>query len=156
VELVTHKALHFAYPRDVVWAAMGDVGSYQRWWPWLRSFDASRLATDAIWRCAVRPPLGYTVTFSIAFTRVIEGSLAEARVSGDICGGAELTLTDVDGGCDVVVRSDLEPESRFLRMLSKTVPPVARYGHDWVLSTGARQFEQRALVLTADVPDTTT
>jgi hypothetical protein len=35
------------------------------------------------------------------------------------------------------------------------VPAVARYGHDWVLATGARQFEQRAL-LSVDAPDTTT
>ena len=134
---------------------MADVDSYRLWWPWLRSFDAAALETDQVWRCVVRPPLPYTVTFAIAFTRVIPNALAEARVSGDISGAAELTLTDTDAGCEVVVRSDLQPESRFLRMLSKTFPPVARYGHDWVLSTGARQFEARAL-LSVDVPDTTT
>jgi hypothetical protein len=155
VELVTHKALHFAHDRATVWAAMADVGSYRQWWPWLRDFDAEALATDAVWRCTVRAPVGYTVSFRIAFTRVIDASLVEARVSGDIAGGAELTLRDGEKHCEVVVRSNLQPESRFLRILSNTVPPVARYGHDWVLATGARQFEQRALA-TSDVPDTTT
>jgi hypothetical protein len=26
-----------AWPHSV-WAAIGDTGSYQQWWPWLRSF----------------------------------------------------------------------------------------------------------------------
>jgi uncharacterized protein YndB with AHSA1/START domain len=155
VELVTHKALHFSQPRAEVWAAMADVESYRQWWPWLRAFQARALATDDVWRCTVRAPVGYTVSFAIAFTRVVDGSLAEARVSGDIRGGAELTLTDAEGGCSVVVRSDLQPESRFLRFLTRTVPAVARYGHDWVLATGAKQFEQRAL-LSVDARDTTT
>jgi hypothetical protein len=156
VELVTHTALHFARDRADVWAAMADVDSYKQWWPWLRSFEAKALATDQVWRCVVRPPLPYTVTFAIAFTRVVDGSLAEARVSGDIVGAAELSLRDTDVGCEAVVRSDLRPDSRFLRLLAKTVPSVARYGHDWILTTGAKQFEQRALApLNVDVPDTT-
>ncbi|HUR77998.1 MAG TPA: hypothetical protein VMZ22_08615 [Acidimicrobiales bacterium] len=154
MELVTEKTLHFAHDRAAVWAAMADVGSYQRWWPWLRRFDAAELATHAVWRCTVRPPLGYTVSFSIAFTRVVASSVVEARVSGDIAGDAELLLSDAGDACEVLVRSDLQPESRFLRILANTAPPVARFGHDWVLTTGARQFEHRAL-LNVGAQDTT-
>lgn len=155
MELITHQTLHFTHDRAAVWAAMADVDSYRTWWPWLRRFEAEALATDRLWRCVVRPPLPYTVTFAIAFTRVVERSVVEARVTGDVVGDAELTLRDADAGCEVVVRSDLRPDSPFLRLLARTVPGVARYGHDWILGTGARQFERRAL-LSADARGTTT
>ncbi|HVT77424.1 MAG TPA: hypothetical protein VHD87_10365, partial [Acidimicrobiales bacterium] len=74
--------------------------------------------------------------------------------SGDVAGDATLTLDDADDGCVVVVRSDLSPRSGFLRFLAATFPPVARYGHDWILSTGADQFAARAL--SAGARDTTT
>jgi hypothetical protein len=154
VELVTHKALRFAHPRAAVWAAMADVGSYRRWWPWLRAFEARALASGEQWRCTVRPPLPYTVSFVIAFSDVVAEEHAVARVTGDIEGTADLTLRDVAGATEVVVRSDLQPRSGFLRVLATTLPPVARYGHDWILSTGAAQFEARALNVGA--PDTTT
>jgi hypothetical protein len=134
---------------------MADVGSYRQWWPWLRSFEALELERGDVWRCSVSPPLPYTVTFAIAFDDVFPEERIIASVSGDIVGTAELELTDTDAGCDVEVRSDLQPRSAFLRLLATTVPPVARYGHDWILATGATQFEARALTPSADAPDTT-
>ncbi len=136
---------------------MADVESYQRWWPWLRSFEAVELERGDVWRCSVSPPLPYTVTFDISFDDVFPEERIIASVSGDIVGMAELEITDNDTGCDVVVRSDLQPRSAFLRLLAKTLPPVVRYGHDWILATGATQFEARALGgASADAPDTTT
>lgn len=154
MELVTLKALQFPHPRTVVWAAMADVDSYQRWWPWLRAFDARALATGEQWHCTVRPPLPYTVSFTLTFDDVSDEEHALVRVGGDVGGTAHLTLRDTSAGCEVEVRSDLAPQSTFLRFLTSTLPPVARFGHDWILSTGARQFEERALSVGA--PDTTT
>jgi hypothetical protein len=154
VELVTHKAFRFAHPRAAVWAAMADVSAYRRWWPWLRAFDARALATGEQWRCTVRAPVPYTVSFTIAFEDVVAEERARAHVSGDIVGTAELTLNDEGEECEAVVRSDLAPRSLFLRVLASTFPPVARYGHDWILTTGAQQFDERALSVGAR--DTTT
>lgn len=134
---------------------MADVGSYQRWWPWLRTFEAVELERGDVWRCSVSPPLPYTVTFAIAFDDVFPEERIVASVTGDIVGNAELDITDTSTGCEVVVRSDLQPRSPFLRLLAKTLPPVVRYGHDWILATGAAQFEAQALA-SAGAPDTTT
>jgi uncharacterized protein YndB with AHSA1/START domain len=156
VQLVTQKDIHFPYERAVVWAAMADVDSFRLWWPWLRTFDARALAAGDEWRCTVRPPMPYTVSFTIAVEDVVAEERVLARVHGDIGGTAELTLFSVDDGCRVVVRSDLAPQSRFLRVMATTLPPVARFGHDWILSTGAMQFKARALPATSGAPDTTT
>jgi hypothetical protein len=135
---------------------MADVGSYREWWPWLRAFDAAGLRTGEEWRCTVRAPLGYSVSFALRFDAVVECERISTTVTGDISGTADLTLHDTPAGCDVVVVSDLAPRSSFLRVLATTVPPVARFGHDWILSTGAEQFEARALRVSAGAPDTTT
>jgi uncharacterized protein YndB with AHSA1/START domain len=153
--MVTHKDLHFAYPLAVVWAAMADDGSYQRWWPWLRTFEARALATGEDWRCVVRPPLPYTVSFTITFDEVVAEEQVVAHVHGDISGTAELTVAAIGDECGVVVRSDLAPQSRFLRVMATTLPPLARFGHDWILSTGAAQFAARALPATSGAPGTT-
>jgi hypothetical protein len=135
---------------------MADVDSYRGWWPWLRRFDAEALRTGEAWQCTVTPPLRYSVSFTIAFDDVVDCRRIAARVSGDIAGRAELELLDARDGCDVIVRSDLAPRSGFLRVLATTLPPVARFGHDWILTTGAEQFEARALRVSTGAPDTTT
>jgi hypothetical protein len=38
------------------------------------------------------------------------------------------------------------PASPFLTRMSKLAPPVARFGHNWILRTGARQFNKKALL----------
>jgi hypothetical protein len=135
---------------------MADVHAYKAMWPWLRTFDARALVTGDEWRCTVRPPLPYTVSFVVTLAEVVQDERVTARVSGDIAGTAELTLHGVAGACEVVVRSDLQPRSGFLKVLANTLPPVARFGHDWILSTGAAPFERRAFGVTYDARDTTT
>jgi hypothetical protein len=41
--------------------------------------------------------------------------------------------------------SHLEPGNSLLRAVARLAAPVVRYGHDWVLDTGARQFIDRAV-----------
>ncbi len=146
VKVATEKALRFDASRTTVWNAMADVDSYRMWWPWLDTFDAEPLAPGAVWRCRVRPPLPYTVSFAIAFDEVVDERAIAVTVTGEISGPARLELSDApDGGCAVTVTSLLEPRSGFLRVLATTLPPVARFGHDWIIGTGAAQFEKRAL-----------
>lgn len=124
---------------------MTDVTSYQRWWPWLRSFEAATLAVDEVWRCSVKAPLGYSLSFSLKFEVVVPEHHIEASVRGDILGGAWIDLEERGAASDVWVRSMFVPASPFLQRLSKFAPPVARLGHDLLLRQGARQFNERAL-----------
>lgn len=146
MRISTDRRLPFdaAVPR--VWDAMADVDSYRQWWPWLRTFDAHALAVGEIWNCAVRAPLGYTVAFTLKFDVVVPEQHVEASLRGDIVGGAWIDLEERGGASDVWIRSELAPASPFLRRLSRFVYPVARAGHDAIISNGARQFQERALI----------
>jgi len=133
-------------PRDEVWNLISGVSAYRRWWPWLRSFDAAALATGEEWRCTVQPPVPYLVRFGVVIERVEVPVLVRATVSGDVVGSATLTLDDAGDGCTATLQSSLAPGNSALRLVSRFAAPIARFGHDWVLDSGARQFIDRALV----------
>jgi uncharacterized protein YndB with AHSA1/START domain len=136
----------FAEPPEVVWAALSDVGAYRRWWPWLTELDAAGFEAGATWRCRVRPPLPYSLRFTVTLEEVDGPSYAVATVAGDIEGHASLDLAGrADGGTDLRLASVLQSSNASLRLLADLGPPIVRFGHDWILDTGLRQFRRRAL-----------
>ena len=138
---------HFPMPasRAVVWDALGRPDRFDETWPWLRSFDGSELRAGVTWRCEVQPPVPYRVRFAIHLREVVEGELIEAEVDGDVAGSARLELVDGELGTDLWLRSELAPGNGLLRSILRVMPPLARYGHDWILDTGARQFRDQRL-----------
>ena len=140
MEIRSEHRYRFPAPREAVWAALGDVGAYPSWWPWLRRFDARALAAGDVWRCEIRPPLPYVVRLAVSLAAVSAPSLVTARVAGGVEGDAELSLVPVDGGTELRVASCLVPRHVPARAVARLLPGIARRGHDWVFDTGAAQF----------------
>jgi hypothetical protein len=141
VEIVSDRTYSFDHPRDRVWGTIGNLDCYPTRWPWLRNFDATSLEPGATWTCAIQPPLPYTLRIRVAIVQVDPGRLISATVHGDLRGSATVRLTGDDHErCDVRVESTLSPSNRVMGVAARLVAPVARWGHDWVLDTGARQF----------------
>jgi uncharacterized protein YndB with AHSA1/START domain len=132
-------------PREEAWSLISDVSNYGNWWPWLRVFDAAALAPGEEWRCEVQPPVPYLVRFRVVIEEVETAVRVQARVLGDVVGAATLRLEDTPSGCAATLDSTLAPGNTYLRMVSRFAGPIARFGHDWVLDTGARQFIARAV-----------
>jgi hypothetical protein len=128
-----------------LWAALTRLDRYQLWWPWLREFDAQLLAGDETWDCLVQPPLPYRVRFVVALEEVTAPTTVRASITGDVVGEARLDIVDQPNGSEVRLVSHLEPGNGFLKAVARLAAPVVRYGHDWVLDTGARQFIDRAV-----------
>ena len=131
--------------REHAWSLISDVSNYRNWWPWLRVFDAAALAPGEEWRCEVQPPLPYPVRFRVVIEEVDTAVRVRARVAGDVVGSATLRIEDTANGCTATLDSTLAPGSTALRMVSRFAGPIARYGHDWVLDSGARQFITRGV-----------
>lgn len=148
MQLHTDRRIAFDAPADAVWAAMTDVTAYRSWWPWLRTFEADALATGEIWRCEIVAPLRYTVAFTLKFDVVAAPFHVETSLRGDILGGAWIDVEDRGAQSDVWIRSEIFPSSRFLRGLTRFAYPIAKSGHDAIITSGARQFQQRALART--------
>ena len=136
---------HFPVPRSELWEAIVRVDEYQDWWPWLRSFDGTELKAGMQWQCRVQPPLPYSLRMVIDLDEVVAAELVTATVSGDIEGTAALHLDDAPDGSTARLVSALAPANRALKLVARAALPVVRFGHDWVLDTGARQFRERAL-----------
>jgi hypothetical protein len=131
---------------EAVWVLISEVANYRQWWPWLRVFDADRLAVGEEWHCEVQPPVPYPVRFRVTIEHIEVPSIVRARVGGDVVGDATLTLHGAADGCVATLRSSLAPGNTALRLVSRFAGPIARLGHDWVLDSGARQFISHAVV----------
>ena len=109
-------------------------------------FDAAALAEGEEWRCEVQPPVPYPVRFRVGIEHVEaprarpghgergRGGRGDAHPRGGGHAGARATLD-----------SSLAPGNTALRLVSRFAGPIARFGHDWVLDSGARQFIARAV-----------
>jgi uncharacterized protein YndB with AHSA1/START domain len=150
VEIRSQRREAFPVPPAEVWAAMGRVDAFRRWWPWLHRFEAAGLAPGETWTCEVRPPVPYSLTFTVTLDDVVPLERVRATIAGDVEGRAELALWAVEepgrpAGCEVTFSSWLAPGNPVLRAVAAVARPVARFGHDWVLDVGGRQFRERAL-----------
>ncbi len=128
-----------------LWTALEQVDDYRTWWPWLRRFDAEALAPGHTWLAHVQPPIPYWVRFSVRIDDADAPRSIKATVSGDVVGDARLEISDHPGGCEARLVSSLAPGNGFLKVVARMASPMVRFGHDWVLDTGARQFMRRAL-----------
>lgn len=135
----------FSVPPEELWEAMVRVDAYREWWPWLRSFDAIALATGEVWTAVVQPPLPYRLRFDIRLDEVEAPRVASAEVSGDIEGTARLEIEPTSHGSELHLVSELAPTNAVLRAVARVAHPMVRFGHEWVLDTGLRQFRDRAL-----------
>jgi uncharacterized protein YndB with AHSA1/START domain len=145
LEIVSDRRYTMAADVGTVWAALAGVDAYQRWWPWLRAFDASCLCEADVWRCTVRPPLPYTLRLTVSLLEVVQPALIRARVGGDVAGHAAVRLSPVPGGCEVRLTSRLAPARRSFAVVAAIARPAAVWAHDRVLDRGAAQFVERAL-----------
>jgi uncharacterized protein YndB with AHSA1/START domain len=139
------RCFMFAMPPEDLWALIEDPAVFPRWWPWLRRLEAKGLLTGDRWRCTVQPPLPYQVAFTIALDDVEAPRRAEATISGDIIGHAVLTIGPHPEGCEARLVSSLAPAHSLLRAVASVARPLVRFGHDWVLDQGARQFARHAI-----------
>lgn len=147
MDIRSDRRFEFDLGRVSVWEAITCVDRYQEWWPWLHGFDGTTFAEGVRWQCVVKPPLPYTLHFDVIVVEVIDHDLVRARIEGDITGWAQLTAADRGDASEFRLTSLLRPKTRSLRVITRIARPVATFGHDWVLDTGARQFRKTALHL---------
>ncbi len=145
MEVRSDRRWAFDVDAETLWSAIAALDEYRRWWPWLRRFDGRALVAGDTWECLVQPPLPYTLRFGIDIHDVVPHRLVTASVHGDITGTARLELEPDGSGCDVRLQSALAPANGVLKAIARVARPVAQFGHDWVLDTGARQFRARGL-----------
>jgi carbon monoxide dehydrogenase subunit G len=140
VEVTSDRWFTFPAPPEAVWKALQQTDLYPSWWPWLTEFEADGLHPGATWGCAVRSPLRTTLRFRLLIDTAADRVVA-ARLDGDLAGTARITLQSAGAGdtrlrLEARVRACAAP----VAVLTRLAPPVARWSHDRIVATGARQF----------------
>jgi hypothetical protein len=146
--ITTSRSYTIPIGRQAVWDLISEVSAYRSWWTWLRIFDASGLRVGEEWTCEVQPPLPYPVRFLEIINHIEAPKVVKAQIVGDVVGSAVLTLEEDGDQCVASLSSSLAPGNTTLRLVSRLAAPIARFGHDWVLDSGARQFIARAVTPT--------
>jgi carbon monoxide dehydrogenase subunit G len=143
---VYDKTFRFPVSRDALWDAINDTEQFPRWWPWLRSFDATgeKLVPGTVARCAVRAPLPYTLEFEVRIEDVAAGRSIDTVVSGDLEGPARLELGGDDEGSAARLTWSVELRVPLLSAASRVARPVLVWAHDRVVSSGVEQFRAHA------------
>lgn len=168
MRLKSDRRYCFSADPDQVWEALCCVDDYRTWWPWLDEFDTTHaaaastrttgtrttgtrttgtagtgvLAPGTIWRCAIRSPIQIVLRFTITLDVVTDPGHIAATVAGDLVGPAALTILALPaGGSEIRLTSALAPRSTMLAMLMGVASPLAKWAHDHLLDTAARQFE---------------
>ena len=83
-------------------------------------------------------------------TDVVPSRLVGADVDGDLAGHARLELRPAAAGTVATFSSELAARRRAVRVVAGLVPPIARWGHTWVLDAAARQFAEAVVADPAD------
>jgi uncharacterized protein YndB with AHSA1/START domain len=133
----------FDHEPDAVWDVLSRPQDFPRWWSWLRRIDFDdELREGTTARCLIRAPIPWPLHLNVHVDRVAPGRRIDVHASGDLSGPASLELDPHPRGTQAHMTWALEPR---VRMLSGFMTgPVLRWGQDWVVGTGLRQFERRA------------
>jgi len=132
----------FDHEPAVVWDALSNPADYPRWWTWLRTIDADGLTEGTTARCLIRAPIPFALHLDLRIDRVVPQRCIEVNAGGDLRGPAALHLEAHPRGAAARILWDLEPR-HVPRFLSSG--PLLRWGQEWVVDTGVRQFRRRAL-----------
>lgn len=141
MDIRSDRRFEFDHDRGTVWTALTHVERYPVWWPWLQC-DGVALVEGERWTCRVSPPLLYSLDFELHVVEVVAERFIRADLTGDLVGVARLTLDSRagDDACTVRLESSLAATAGPAQFVARFAGPIARYGHDWVLDTGARRF----------------
>ncbi|MEO6885293.1 MAG: SRPBCC family protein [Jatrophihabitantaceae bacterium] len=121
-------------PVDRVYNALVDVANYPDWWPQVR---ATRQLDDCSGELSCRSLLPYKLVF--VATREIEdraNGILRARVSGDLNGRTQWTITSVKGGTTAVFDEDVVVGTRALRLAGRLARPALRVNHRMMMQAG--------------------
>ncbi|HEX8940403.1 MAG TPA: SRPBCC family protein [Candidatus Limnocylindrales bacterium] len=121
---------------ELVWAALTDVRSWPRWWPWLKRVETLRDASaddgvGAIHRNTVRAPAGYGFVYDTEITSVDHLRRIDVDSRGDIAGrGRFLLQPRSDGTLYLAFAWLVATPKRWMSFLAPIARPAFGWNHD--------------------------
>lgn len=123
-----------AAPVDDVYAALADVEAYPTWWHQVRR---ARWLDERSGELVCRSLLPYDLTFVIE--REVEdpaGRVLRGRLTGDLTGESQWTVTADDGHTLAVFDEDVAVGKGMLRAAGVVARPALRFNHGLMMRSG--------------------
>lgn len=119
---------------SLVFVALADVDGYPRWWPEVRQVQR---VDDSRGIATIRSVL--PVSLRLEMAREVEdagtGEL-RVRISGDLVGFAEFTVTAEGGGTRADYHQEVHVAAAHLRLGARLAPVVLRANHERMMRGG--------------------
>jgi uncharacterized protein YndB with AHSA1/START domain len=130
-----------AAPRDAVWAALTEVETWPRWWPYVRRVETLRRGDSsglgAIRRIDWASRLPYGFTLDVECIEVQRERLLRGRSRGHLEGEGVWTLAPHDdGGTEVRYTWTLDVNRPWMKLAAPLMTPVFRWNHEGVMRGG--------------------
>jgi hypothetical protein len=125
---------------DRVYAALADVTGYPAWWPQVHE---ARQLDDASGELRCRSLLPYDLVF-VAHREIEDAQrrILRAKLSGDLTGTSQWTITGVDGATSAVFDEDVVVAKALVRLVGPLARPALRFNHDRMMRAGERGLRQ--------------
>lgn len=121
-------------PPDEVYEALADVESYPTWWRQVRS---ARWLDKRSGELVCRSLLPYDLTFVIEReTEDPAAHVLRGRLSGDLDGTSQWTITGVDGRSVAVFDEDVGVGRGLLRAAGRVARPALAFNHALMMRSG--------------------
>jgi hypothetical protein len=121
---------------DRVYAVLADVETYPQWWPQVRS---TRRVDDTSGEVTCRSLLPYDLVFVLhRDLEDPERRVLRARMTGDLVGTSQWTVTADGDGSLAVFDEDVAVGKGGLRAAGRVLRPALRFNHDLMMRAGER------------------
>jgi polyketide cyclase/dehydrase/lipid transport protein len=124
----------FAAAPELVYAALVDVEKYPTWWRQVRS---TRWIDDRSGEITCRSLLPYDLTFVVERdVEDRESGILRGKLSGDLTGQSQWTVTAAAGGTLAVFDEDVTVSKGMIRAAGLVARPALRFNHGLMMRSG--------------------
>ncbi len=129
-------------PREPVWDAIYESGSWRSWWRGVKRAERLTLGDERgvgqVGRYVWRGAIPYPVEFEIRTTRVEPPALLEGEASGGLEGVGRWRLFEDAGVTAVLYEWNVSTTKRWMNLIAPLARPAFEWNHDWVMRNGGQ------------------
>jgi hypothetical protein len=127
---------HLAADPDEVYTTLQDVAQYPAWWP---QVVRAAWLDDSSGELVVHSTLPYELKVVLHREREDpHARVLRARISGDMTGASQWTVTASGSGTVAVFDEDVEMRKRIMRAAGLLARPALRLNHDLMMRSGEK------------------
>lgn len=125
-----------------VWHVLQDSLHWPQWWASFKYVEEVSKGADngigSVRRYTLRSPMGYTLTFCLELTHIIDNNLISGKASGELVGTGTWIMARTNDMTYIECQWEVATTKPWMNVLAFLLRPVFIYNHARVMRQGAR------------------